>query len=278
MKKKMAAEPEYDFKVIYSTGSEFSNTHTFVTEFQILRCTHGEAIISLNSRIHKFSTDSNFLLSEGLLFKIVERSDNFKFTILSFSILVFNEIFSILDNKVIESFGYSAPDICSKEQMYFMNLTLEQLVLINKEKNYAYRHRIIQNLTVNYLYQIFEATYRHIDSNVIISSNYVDDIANKFFVLCLEYHTKSRNIAYYAKMLNISNRYLYKIVNASLGETPKQVIDYFVSGTAKRMLLSTTISNQQIADLLNFSDQSNFSQFFKRNVGISPTEFRKLYK
>jgi len=60
--------------------------------------------------------------------------------------------------------------------------------------------------------------------------------------------------------------------------TPKESIDYFVTGTAKRLLLSEDLNNQQIADKLNFPDQSTFGQFFKRNVGMSPSEFRKKYK
>ncbi len=276
--KKRNAEPEYDFEITYTTGSEFSLKNTFITDYQILRCTQGEAIISVNSQIRKFATDSNFLLSEGALFKIVEHSDDFKFTIICFSILFLNEILPIIDNKVVESFRYSAPDICNEEQSNLMNLTIDQLILINKDKDYAYRHRIIQNLAVNYLYQVYEVTHRHVDSVVATSSNYVGNIINQFFLLCTEHHTQTRNATDYANMLNISTRYLYKIVNEAVADTPKKMINYYVSGTAKKMLLTTTMSNQQIADLLNFSDQSNFSQFFKRNVGVSPTEFRNIYK
>lgn len=83
---------------------------------------------------------------------------------------------------------------------------------------------------------------------------------------------------FYADELNISTRYLYKITMNVLKMTPKELVDYYVIAAAKKMLLTTILTNQQIADRLNFSDQSAFGQYFKRNVGVSPAEFRHKYK
>jgi hypothetical protein len=33
--------------------------------------------------------------------------------------------------------------------------------------------------------------------------------------------------------------------------------------------------DQDVAEILNFSDQASFSRFFKRNTGLSPSEFKK---
>jgi AraC-like DNA-binding protein len=45
---------------------------------------------------------------------------------------------------------------------------------------------------------------------------------------------------------------------------------------AEDLLLSTSLTIQQIAEKCGFSDARNFSQSFRRMQGISPTEFRKL--
>ena len=54
---------------------------------------------------------------------------------------------------------------------------------------------------------------------------------------------------------------------------------YFPAGESvdvyKRQLLNEPcLSVTEIAELLNFADQSYLSRFFKKNTGISPKEFR----
>ncbi|MEG2179117.1 MAG: helix-turn-helix domain-containing protein, partial [Bacteroidales bacterium] len=110
------------------------------------------------------------------------------------------------------------------------------------------------------------------------ASGYRHYIIDSFFALCAVNHSQYRNIEYYAGKLNISSRYLYKITKELVQSTPKQIIDYYVSGSAKKWLLTTILTNQQIADKLNFPDQATFGQFFKRNVGMSPSEFRNKYR
>ncbi|MBR3947358.1 MAG: AraC family transcriptional regulator, partial [Bacteroidales bacterium] len=62
------------------------------------------------------------------------------------------------------------------------------------------------------------------------------------------------------------------------GKTPKDFINETIIGEIKNALLTTEMSHQQIADRFGFPDQSAFGQFFKRQEGISPSEFRKMYK
>jgi AraC-like DNA-binding protein len=44
---------------------------------------------------------------------------------------------------------------------------------------------------------------------------------------------------------------------------------------AKILLRNPSLSIQQIADQLNFSDQSSFGKFFKKHHRMSPLEYRK---
>ena len=44
----------------------------------------------------------------------------------------------------------------------------------------------------------------------------------------------------------------------------------------KRMLADKQLSINEIADALGFEDYSYFSRFFKKQTGMSPTEFRNM--
>lgn len=143
---------------------------------------------------------------------------------------------------------------------------------------FVHKHRVAINLVLSYLYEIYEFTYKKVDSRKSNTTKHVDYVMDKFFTLCHDYHVEQHKIQFYAERLNITPRYLNTIARKTLDTTPKDVIDYYISGSAKRILLTTSLTNQQIADKLNFPDQATFGQFFKRNVGLTPNEFRNKFK
>ena len=46
---------------------------------------------------------------------------------------------------------------------------------------------------------------------------------------------------------------------------------------AKEMLRSSDCNINEIADVLGYSDARYFSKTFKKEVGIKPTDYRKIY-
>ena len=173
---------------------------------------------------------------------------------------------------------HSAPDIAPLEAMQSMSLSLDKLRLLWQEPAQRYHHKLSVNLVLCFLYEQAELINKFVESKVVNTSNYTNVLIDKFFSLCQAHHRQHRQIEFYANHLNISPRYLQKIIKESMNSTPKQIVDYYVAGSAKRLLLTTALSNQQIADLLNFPEQTTFGQFFKRNVGMPPSEFRRIYK
>ena len=75
---------------------------------------------------------------------------------------------------------------------------------------------------------------------------------------------------------HISESHLSHIFKSVTGYAP---IEYLMScrlSAAKNLLSSSDKSIKEIIDLCGFSDESNFSRTFKKNVGMTPTEFRKI--
>lgn len=105
-------------------------------------------------------------------------------------------------------------------------------------------------------------------------------IANKFIRLvkkeCINHH----DVDYYAKRLNVSTRYLNKVIREHNPDyTPKQIIDAQLVAEIKDKLIDASHTITQIAEQLNFPDQSYLSRFFHRKTGMSPMQYRatRLY-
>jgi AraC-like DNA-binding protein len=277
MTKIRIAEPDYDFEVRQTLGKELIDKVFFSPELSIIKCTGGKAAILINSQPIDLGINEFLILSEGMLFKVTNCSDDFSITTCRFSIQFMNEVYANVDNTVVLVF-FNIPVLRSELNLEELDLTFRQICILNQNKNHTYRHKLALNYVINFIYQMYELSYLQVESKAVKVSNYQNQLINSFFTMCYAEHTKHRNIEYYANKLNISSRYLYKKIKEACQLTPKQIIDYHIIGTTKIKLLTTSQTNQQIADELNFPDQGIFGQFFKRNVGMSPSEFRKIHK
>lgn len=76
----------------------------------------------------------------------------------------------------------------------------------------------------------------------------------------------------------ITQPYLYRIFKEECGSSPKQYITNCKISEAKRLLEQTSLSVTRIACSVGFSSAVDFSKFFSKNIGISPTEYRKQHR
>jgi AraC-like DNA-binding protein len=72
----------------------------------------------------------------------------------------------------------------------------------------------------------------------------------------------------------ITQPYLYRIFKEECGVSPKQYITSCKISEAKRLLEQTSLSVSRIAYALGFSSVMDFSKFFSKQTGKSPTEYR----
>ncbi|PQA79331.1 AraC family transcriptional regulator [Rhodoferax sp. TS-BS-61-7] len=82
-------------------------------------------------------------------------------------------------------------------------------------------------------------------------------------------------VADYASQLGYTEKSLARAVAAAAGTTVKAFIAARINLEAKRLLVHLDMPVATIAEKLGFDEPTNFSKFFKREVGCTPAEFRK---
>ncbi len=87
---------------------------------------------------------------------------------------------------------------------------------------------------------------------------------------------KNIAISEYANMLSITPNHLTQMVKHVTGTTSSKLLQNKVIIETKRLLIHSEMTVTEIADYMNFSDQSYFTKFFKKACGITPLQYRKM--
>lgn len=108
-----------------------------------------------------------------------------------------------------------------------------------------------------------------------VKSYRVRELFNRFMMLMERDYKQSRDVNYYADLMNITSKYLTNIVRQVTGHTPKTIIDQYTILQIKMQLKRSTQSVKEIAWEYHFTDVSFFCRYFKKHTGQTPQETRK---
>ena len=95
------------------------------------------------------------------------------------------------------------------------------------------------------------------------------------FTKLLETHFREHwSIERYAGAVGISAAHLNALCRRLAGQSALQMINQRLVLEAKRCLVYTVMTVNQVSDSLGFSEPAYFSRFFKRETGVAPKAFR----
>lgn len=100
----------------------------------------------------------------------------------------------------------------------------------------------------------------------------------KFVQMVEDNYIEHHAVKDYIEKLGVSQTTLNQYTQQYAKTTPLKIINNRIILEAKRLLRYSTTRTKQIAFYLGFKDDSYFVKLFKRNVGISPVEFREKEK
>lgn len=97
----------------------------------------------------------------------------------------------------------------------------------------------------------------------------------RLFSQMLEMNFQQRlSVLDYANKLGYSQSTLARACLAVTQQTPKTLMDQRLSLEAKRLLVHSRLGTAAIASKLGFTEPTNFIKFFKRETGLTPSDFR----
>jgi AraC family transcriptional regulator, transcriptional activator of pobA len=100
-------------------------------------------------------------------------------------------------------------------------------------------------------------------------------LLQKFIQLVNNFYIEKRTVEEYADLLFVTPNHLSHTVKSVTGKNALSFINERIISEAKSLIKHTKMGIAEITYQLDFSDPANFGKFFKKNVGVTPLEFRK---
>ncbi|MCD7974103.1 MAG: AraC family transcriptional regulator [Candidatus Azobacteroides sp.] len=240
------------------------------TFYQIIWLTEGEAIFRIDFReipvkaneiliisagqVCQFDTTSDYagkiILFTTSFFTITESDSNFLYT---------SEIFNPINlNKAVST---------DKE------LTGNLISLLENKLNET-PDNFQTNIAQSYLRVILFETERKVSRSYYPLNN----LGRRFFNAVEQHFRENRSTEYYVQLLGINEKNLSKEIKSLTGKTPKVYIDSRIILEAKRLLAYSRLSAKEIGFELGFDEPTNFTKYFHKHTGLTPTLFRSTIK
>jgi len=195
-------------------------------------------------------------------------------------ILRFNRPFyCILDHdsevgcKGILFFGASQlPVITLAQEDYEKFDTLWKMFTIEMESNDNLQIDMLQMMLKRYLI-LCARRYKN-QENYPVERNETD-LVREFNFLVEQHFRSKHSVAEYAELLHKSPKTISNIFSKMDSKSPLKYIHDRIALESRRMLYYTDMPVKEIAYQLGFDDIQAFSRFFKKQEGISPSEYKE---
>lgn len=189
-----------------------------------------------------------------------------------FVILIRSDEFDIVNENQLIQLLNKLNDI---QQLRFPAEKYPQLILEEIHREYTQQKTYSKDIIHGLLSVLFGRLLQSKDTNPHKTTP--NSHFEKFNYLLINKTPHLHKVSEFAELLHITPQNLNTICRKATGKSASQIINEHILLEAKRYILHTDNSINEIAALLSFSDTSNFVKFFKKISGLTPLNFRKQY-
>lgn len=245
--------------------------HDFYTVLLVERA-KGQHFIDFNE--YQLEAQQVFFVAPDQVHHVVEANEPRGFVILfTTDFLVKNNIpVQFIDQlNLFHDFGQTPPLQLSEKELQDLKRYCEEMLELSVS-DLSFKTEAIGSLLKLFLIRCNNVC--SLNENIRPENDHAQAILLEFKQLINQKHKEWHATSDYAKALSISADYLNRIVKSKTDKTTKEHIQSRIIVAAKRLLHFTDLSSKEIGFELGFSEAANFSAFFKKCVGISPSAFR----
>lgn len=240
--------------------------------------TEGETDVVFNLREYRLRKDSLFVFGPKNILQ-VNADNGFRASILVVSTDLMRRI--NLDTKhILPLFLQFSTHPCieltaeeSRALSSFISLVEDE----TKGTETPFATQIVSGLISTTIYKVGDLQSNYLNEHPEVQEpvqNRAEEYFRQFLELLSENYLRERSVGFYARRLCITPKYLTTLIKRISGKSVSEWIDIYVITEAKTLLRFSNKSVQEIAYALNFPNQSFFGSYFKRNTGLSPSQFK----
>lgn len=222
-------------------------------ENRIVRVLRGFIRISINLREYRVSEGEALYIGQNSVAEILDYDANSVVDLLGFTLSAENE--NIKEEYLVGS-----------ENEQWMEEYFRLIYTISATQ--PFDRRSVEHLLLSLHYRIVDSigcSRRTMGRKEVLF---------RLFIEHLNTHRGKHDLAFYAEQMNISPQYLSRLVFETSGTAASDWINRAVTLQAKLLLRSSGLTIEQIAEELNFSTTPYFCRLFKREVGVTPSQYR----
>ena len=241
----------------------------------IFFCHSGEARIEIDLLEYDIMLNTQIIFLPNSIINYSYASPDLSISYITFSNAFFQEATVRLDPSFFHFLKENPVVTLPVERTRTINGLIIALEDLYKDKENCFRLQILRNYIQSFLLDIYDKTHRIFEQNRPEGISRQEELFKRFIQLIHKHCLNQREVSFYAQKMFITPRYLSAIAQTVAGETAKNIIDKHVILEIKVLLESTDLSIQEIANRLQFPDQSFFGRDFKKHPGISPQSYRR---
>lgn len=161
---------------------------------------------------------------------------------------------------------------------------LYQQILREYVKDSAFKDKIIGSLLVALLLKIkalFWQNYYPLEegsNQSKIVKTFKQNLEKHYKMLVKKQTAEILQSQDYANLQQLNPSYFSQVIKSKTGKSPTQWIAERTISFAKSLLKNTSKSIKEITYAIGFMETAHFSNFFKKQTGISPTRYREKHK
>lgn len=253
----------------------YSKYPHIVEGFFITYCLKGTAHVKVNLQEYQVLENTVTVATPNNIIQILEHSDDLQMEFLFFTFDLVSDIGLRTEIRDIGKMMEGRSCLYLSPEEFQELLGTLSIIVAQHQKKMIYQKEIIKSLLYILCYQILQLYAVKTPEKVDRKLTRGEEIQKRFMSLLFKNYKTERSITFYAGMLNITPKYLSKVMRETGFATPSDIIGEMVIIAGKSLLKSSDLTVAQISEELNFANPSFFGAYFKKRTGMTPAEYRE---